>query len=66
MAFILATILLAVCVACGKESANLRGSTDLSNKMLDMPQVKIAPVSPVGEVTIPSYEGEALIEVAKA
>lgn len=36
------------------------------NKMLPMPQVQIAPENPAKDVTLPSYEVEALIEVARA
>lgn len=38
----------------------------ISVKMLDMPQIQTRPESPVGEVTMPSYEVEALLEVAEA
>ena len=38
----------------------------IQNKMLDMPQIQIRPENPAGEVAMPSYEVEALLEVAEA
>ena len=76
IAILLATLLLMGSVACGKENKNINKdnnpvdkpadeSTSQGNK-LEMPNIRIRPQSPEGEVELPSYEVEALIEVAKA
>ena len=71
VALLLATLLIMGSVACGKENTNNiknNGSTDESTESskLEMPIIRKRPVSPEGEVDMPSYEVEALIEVAKA
>ena len=71
VALLLAMLLLMGSVACGKENTNTiknNGSTDepTESSKLEMPIIRKRPVSPEGEVDLPSYEVEALIEVAKA
>jgi len=71
VALLLAMLLLMGSVACGKENTNTiknNGSTDepTESSKLEMPIIRKRPASPEGEVDLPSYEVEALIEVAKA
>ncbi len=78
VSLLLAMLLLVGSVACGKENTvkdnssvgkpaddSIDESVSKGNK-LEMPSIRIRPESPEGEVTMPSYEIEALIEVAKA
>lgn len=80
IAALLAMLLLAGSVACGKENTNTvkdnnsvdKPADDITDESpsrdskLEMPKVRVRPQDPSGEVTMPSYEVEALIEVAKA
>ena len=65
VSLLLGVLLLAGNVACEKSDVQTE-IFEQNTSGIEMPDIKIMPDSPVGEVELPSYEVEALIEVAKA